>query len=241
VSKALQKILPFILLALSFSSYAQLSVGARAGYGAYGIYFEPDLNKYQVPYLLYNTGLMFVYNNENNAGVQFEINYAQKGWQEQDTSVIGSNFTRRIDYLEIPFYSHWEIGFGKVRPMLILGPYLAFKLGETTDSTNFSHLWNEKNPYNHYEQEIRPLDFGIKIIVGIKYNITKRLGIFIDARYDFQLAGGSNIFIDRPNEINASRLKELSGSFGILWNIKTQKKKIVKEGYEPTKDFMEEE
>jgi hypothetical protein len=125
--------------------------------------------------------------------------------------------------------------------MLILGPYLAFKLGETTDSTNFSHLWNENNTYNHYEQKIRPVDFGIKIIVGIKYNITKRLGVFIDARYDFQMAGGSNIFADNPNEISASRLKELSGSFGILWNIKLQKKKIVKEGYEPTKDFIEED
>jgi hypothetical protein len=55
------------------------------------------------------------------------------------------------------------------------------------------------------------------------------------------MAGGSNIFADNPNEISASRLKELSGSFGILWNIKLQKKKIVKEGYEPTKDFIEED
>ena len=171
---------------------------------------------------------------------KIETNYAQKGWQEQDSTIENSYFKRNIDYLEVPFFSHWEIGYGKVRPIIFAGPYLAWKLSESTESENFSHIWHEDHPYKHYEQEIRDLDFGIKLGLGLRYNITNRFGIYIDARYDVQIAGGRDIFVDRPNGIQASRLKEISGTFGILWHIIPQKKKEVTKGYTPKQNLYEE-
>jgi len=253
--KTMQRIIIFICLILStFVLKAQFSVGLRQGYGSHGIYFVPDLEKYQVPYYLSNTGLVIIYNNVNNAGLQVEFNYARKGWMETDTTqktreyymqkgdTLTSNpyFKQNINYLEIPILSHWEMGYGKVRPVIFAGPYLAFKLSESKDSANFSHLWNENNKYNQYEQEIRDFGYGIKLGIGLRYNITNRLGIYIDGRYDLQIAGSRDIFVDRPNNIAASRLTELGATFGIIWHIIPQPKKEVKEGYQPKEDLFTE-
>lgn len=228
----------FVLITLS--TQAQLSVGIRQGYGTFGIHLEPSsIEKYQVPYLLPNTGIVVIFNNINNAGIQMEINYAKKGWQEKDTISTNSYFKRTINYLEIPFYSRWEIGYRKVKPIIFAGPYLAFKLNEKTDSLNFSHIWNEYHPYNHYNQEIKNIDFGIKLGLGIKYSITNKLSIYIDARYDFEFAGGQDIFIDHPNDIQASRLKELSGTFGIVWNLIPQEEREKKDIYIPKENLYD--
>lgn len=217
---------------------AQFSAGVRQGYGSHGISLWPStMDKYQVPFLLPNTGLVIIYNSISNSGLQLEINHAIKGWHEEDTTIAGSNFKKKLTYIEVPLYSHWEIGRGKLRGIIIAGPYLAWKLSESTDSVNFSHIWNDSHPYNHYEQETKNLDFGIKFGLGLKYNITSRLGIFIDARYDVDVAGGSDIFIDRPNDIQTSRLQEISGSFGVLWNIIMQEKPSHKDIYHPKEDL----
>ncbi|MDA3891700.1 MAG: porin family protein [Salinivirgaceae bacterium] len=241
---------------------AQFSVGARGGFGAHGAYFEhPSLNNYQEPYYKANGGLVIIYNNDQNVGIQTEINYTQKGWQEIDTSFTlisynpelqridttkpDSYFHRNINYLEVPFFSHWEIGYGKIKPIIFAGPYLAWKLSESRDSSNFSHIWHPNHKYKHYEQKIRDLDFGIKFGLGLRYDITEWLGIYIDVRIDLQVAGGRDIFIDHPvgvypYRIQASRLKETSGTFGILWHIIPQKKKEIKEGYTPKEHLYDE-
>lgn len=238
----MQKVILFLLLAiLTLSVKAQFSVGVRQGFGAQGIYLEPAYTeKYQVPFYKSNTGLVMIINNTNNTGLQMELNYAQKGWHEEDSTVTGSSFTKTINYIEVPFFSHFEIGYGKVRPIIFAGPYLAFKLNESTDSANFSHIWYENSGYAQYDQEIKNIDFGIKLGLGLRYNITPRFGIYIDARYDLQIAGGRDIFIDRPDEIQASRLKEISGTFGILWHIIPQKEKEVIKGYTPKENLFED-
>lgn len=221
---------------------AQFSVGVRQGYGAYGAYLETSgsiLNKYQIPHMLSNTGLVIIYNGINNSGLQMEINYAPKGWQEEDTSVVGSYYKKTINYIEVPIYSRWEVDLGKIRPIIFGGPYLAWKLSESTDSANFSHLWNDANPYQQYDQDIKDVGFGIKFGLGIKYNISSRFAIYIDGRYDFQVFGSRDIFIDRPNGIQASRLTEISGTFGIVWNIIPQRKHEEKNIYRPKEDLYD--
>lgn len=227
-----------ILLFIGLGLKAQFSVGVRQGYGYHGLRLAPNsIEKYQEPFLRLNTGLVIIYNSINNAGLQMEINYAEKGWQEIDTTVAGAYFKRNVYYLEVPIFSHFEIDLGKIRPIIFVGPYLAWKLGESTDSENFTHIWNESHPYNHYEQEIRNLDFGIKLGLGVRYNITQRFAIYIDGRYDFEMGGGRDIFIDHPNNIEISRLKEMSGTFGILWHIVPQETTQNKYIYTPKEDL----
>jgi hypothetical protein len=214
---------------------AQLSIGVRQGYGNHGIHLEPPgLEQLQADFWLPNTAFVIAFNNKLNNGLQMEFSLAQKGWREVDT-IPDAYFSRKITYLEIPFFSHFEIGQGAVRPVILAGPYLAFKLSESTENHNYNH----PNEFDHYTQEVRTLDFGIKVALGLRYNINKRLAIFGEARYDLQMAGGRDIFIDRPNGIQASRLSEVGGTFGILWHIIPQAKKEEKKGYVPKEDLFE--
>jgi hypothetical protein len=220
-------------------SFGQLSVGLRGGYSAHSIYLEPDVpSKWKQNYMLPNYGLVLIYNNENNTGLQFEINYAQKGWMEKVKEIEGSSYKRTINYIEVPVFSHFELGKKALRIVIIAGPYAAYKLSDKIDTTNFSQII-ENYSYKHYFQKIRDLDFGIKVGGGFRYNITKQIGVFTEFRYDFQIAGGQNIFKDRPNNIQSSRLKEMGGTFGIVWNIIPQKKNIEKAGYIPKEDMIQ--
>lgn len=227
-----------VFMLLVMASKAQFSLGVRENISTHGTYFEPpSLQVFQTSYIKSSTGLVLSYVNMNNAGIQAEINYAQKGWREVDDSVPGSLFTRDINYLEIPILSHFEIGSGKVRSVISAGPYIAFKLSETSDSTNFSRLFKANQIYNHYEQEIRSVNMGIKVGLGLRYNITDRLGIYVEGIYNIDVAGGADIFKDYPNDIQASRLKEIGGTIGLLWHVIPQQRQKAVDGYTPKEDL----
>jgi len=238
VSQMVKSVGTLLFLLSVITLNAQFSIGVRAGYGAHGIHLEPPaLEKYQTSFLLSNGGLVLAFNNKMNAGLQMEAIYAQKGWKDVDDSIPESYFSRTINYLEIPIFGHWEIGHGAVRPVILVGPYLAFKLSEALDSNNFNH----PNEYDPFHQAVRNVSWGIKTGLGLRYNINKRMAVFAEARYDIQVAGGRDIFIDRPNGIQASRLKEITGTFGILWHMIPQEKNEEKEGYVPKENLYEEE
>lgn len=44
-------------------------------------------------------------------GVQMEINYSQRGWDEKIEDDSGNSYSRTMNYLEIPFMAH--LAFGK--------------------------------------------------------------------------------------------------------------------------------
>lgn len=223
------------------SAYAQFSIGLRGGYGLHGVYFEPQsLNGKQVAYQLPNAGLVIIYNNMNNAGLQIELNYAQKGWKEEEKLIEGSEFKRTISYFELPVLTHWQFGKKSLRAMLIIGPYVAYKLNESTESVNFGPIFTGHR-YDHYHQKIRDLDFGLKAGVGLRYNFAKRFAVYAEFRYGLHVAGGQNIFKNQPNKIQASRYKEIGGGFGIIWHIFEQEKPSVKEGYIPKENIIEKD
>ncbi len=239
MSKAKSVIL--ILIAFPLVLSAQLSIGVRGGYGSHGVRFEPKtLNQYQVAYMRPDAGLVLIYNNFKNAGFQIEFNYAQKGWKERvlenSDSIL---FTRSINYFEVPFLTHAEFGKKSLRVLLIAGPYGAYKLGEKTESKNFDDVF-AINVYDHYHQTIRDIDFGLRVGTGLRYNINSRLSVYGEFRYNFDIAGGQNIFKGEPNKIQSSRLKEIGAGFGIVWNIKKQEVKVVKDGYVPKEHIYEE-
>jgi len=214
------------------SAMAQLSVGVRAGYGSYGVYFEPpSLGGNQVHLYEPNFGFVAIFNNQNNFGVQFEVNYAVKGWREEDEDIPESEYKKEITYLEVPFMTHFEIGKKNLRIFGIAGPYIAFKQSEKVSSNNYDNiiLYAKNNPY---VQTVRDVDFGNKVGGGIRYNVG-RISVFVDVRYDMQIAGGQNIFKKQPEKIQASRLKEISGSVGVVFNIRNQKVVEEKEYYVP--------
>ena len=202
------------------TSWGQLSFGVRAGFGSYGANFEPpSLTRNQVPLYEPSFGFVGIFNDKSNAGVQIEVNYAVKGWRERDKEDHNMNYKRELTYLEIPVMTHFEIGRSWFRVYGLLGPYIAFKQ-------------SEKETINNYEKA-RDIDFGNKAALGFRINIGTRFSIFTDVRYDLEVAGGQNIFKKQPNGIQASRLIELGGSIGFVFNLKQQQTTEEKEYYVP--------
>lgn len=236
----MKNLLLFILLTLSTSALGQFSAGLRGGYGAFGVEFEPPaLNTNQERLYEPNFGLVFIYIDKSNAGIQLEVNYATKGWYEKDkTAANTTDFKREVSYLEIPIMSHVELGRGWFRIIGVLGPYIAFKQSETTTHNNYQSIING-NSYKKYTQPIRKLDFGNKIGIGFRVNAGTRFSAIADIRYDLQIAGGQNIFKNHPNKIQISRYSELSLSFGLLYNIFIQKEEKPKEYYVPKEGINE--
>lgn len=221
------------------TSFGQLSVGVKAGYGAFGINFEPQsLNINQEHLYEPNFGFVAIYNDKNNAGIQLEVNYAVKGWRETDDETKDSEYKREITYLEIPMMTHAEFGRRWFRIYALLGPYIAFKQNEKTTIKNYEEIISY-NRYDMYHQKIRKLDFGNKIGAGFRVNVGEKLSILADIRYDMQIAGGQNIFKKQPNKIQASRLSELGGCIGIVFNVIPQKTVEVKEYYIPKEGINE--
>ena len=219
---------------------AQLSVGLRAGYGAFGAHFEPPaLTGNQEPLYEPSFGIVGIFNDKSNAGIQVEVNYAVKGWRDQDKDIDTIEYKREITYIEIPLMTHFELGRSWFRIYGVVGPYIAFKQNETVTSRNFD-TYIAGNPYDLYDQKVRKIDFGNKAGLGFRINIGQRFSIFADARYELQIAGGQNIFKKQPNGIQASRLSEIGGSVGVVFNILPQRTDVVKEYYVP-KEGIEEE
>ncbi len=229
-----------IAILTTIQVFGQLSVGVRAGYGAYGVYFEPpSLNGNQVNLYEPNFGLVAIFNDKCNAGAQLEINYAVKGWREKEKDCDTIRYKHEISYLEIPLMTHFEIGRGKFRVYGCFGPYFAVKQNEKTTNLNYNFII-EHDLYDMYNQKIRKLDFGNKVGLGFRINMNSRFSVLTDMRYDLQLAGGQNIFKKQPNGIQASRISELSCSVGLIFNIRPQRTEEEKEYYIP-KEGMDED
>lgn len=235
----------FILLFISLSTItiivnAQFSAGLRQGNGTHGAYFEPpSLNLFQTPYYLPSSGLVIVYNNVKNAGLQLEINLANKGWKESSDTIPGAYFKRTIKYIEVPVLAHFEFGQKKLRPFLNIGPYIAWHLSDKSESVNWDNITEIYAAYNHYNLPIKKTNLGLMATVGLRLNFTKRIAAFAEVRYDIEIGGNSDIFANRPNKIQASRMTELSGAAGIMWHIFEQSKITTKDGYVPKQDLYQ--
>ena len=236
----MRRILFSILMVFTVATAsAQLSLGLRAGYGVFGAHFEPpSLTGDQVPLYEPNFGIVAIFNDKNNAGIQMEVNYAVKGWREQDKDSSHIEYRRELTYLEVPLMTHFELGRGWFRLYGLIGPYVAFKRGESVASKNYDRRI-AYNPYDMYNQKVRNIDFGNKAGLGFRVNIGQRFSVFADARYDLQIAGSQNIFKKQPNGIQASRLTELGGSVGLVFNILPQRTEVAKEYYVPKEGMNE--
>jgi hypothetical protein len=78
---------------------------------------------------------------EKNLGLQMEFNFKQQGWNEnfensemvENRDNLNYRYIRRMNYAEIPFFTHIYFGGDKTRFYFNLGPQIGFLLGESTD------------------------------------------------------------------------------------------------------------
>lgn len=106
---------------------------------------------------------------QKHLGLLVELNYSQQGWEE-DYSMMEveqlPEYKRMLNYIELPFFSHFYAGNGKLRYFLNVGP-------------KFGYLFSKSETMN---AESIPSNF-----------YTAQHGLPIKYAFDWGLAGGPGI------------------------------------------------
>jgi hypothetical protein len=121
-------------------------------------------------------------------GIQVELNYSQRGWNEKIEDGSENTYSRTMNYLEVPLLAH--LAFGKdaidsgVQFFLNLGPQFAFFLSE---KENMSDNWDPSYRPNGVVQQYGKMvenKFDYGIVGGGGLELSTKVGHFLlEGRY----------------------------------------------------------
>lgn len=175
-------------------------VGVQGGATGSMVWFLPSVNQ---TYLLgYHGGISFRHISEKHLGLHVELNLTQRGFKE-----LNGQFSRRFDYVELPFLSH--IYFGRtVQFFFQVGPKLGYLLN---DQVVINHTGDTTAP-----QRTLPVtnkfDYGFSAGLGMSIPIAKQL-VQLYTRANFS---ANNLF---PATINDpfSQSNSINLSLSLSW------------------------
>lgn len=210
-----------ILLLLCLSSYTlvaqprlrhpEMYLGVHAGAMASTMMFSPTIQGAELPNILIspNGGLVFRYAGHKVCAIQAEINYIRRGWREYLSNV---DYTRQLDYIEVPLLMHLYFGGEHVRGFLNLGPQVGYCFRDIAIGTQ-----NPQYTYQYVEIQ-KPFDWGLAGGLGMYFR-SEKVGLFqLEARCNYSLGSafnnGKTDYFEFANSMNASI------NFAYMWQIK---------------------
>ena len=166
------------------------SVGINGGINLNSVSFSPRVRQNNLMGI--NGGVTARYISEKYfsmiCGAQIELNFSQHGWDEFYEDYPELQYTRKMNYLEIPFLAH--LAFGKDRGLQFFvhaGPQIGFFLG---DSYTISGDW-DNYPGLTVEQHDKAVDnrfdYGITGGAGVELR-TKAGNFLVEGRYYYALS-----------------------------------------------------
>ena len=187
--------LPLLILFIGTGVRAQntfrpeWAIGVSGGIGFSSASFSPKVTQNQLTG--YNGGITGRWITEKNLGLQLEVNLKQQGWTEmiEETAVPVTNpfYTRRMTYMDIPFFTHIYFGTDKVRFFVNLGPQIGFFLHESTsENLNGTYVPNKPNAQHTLPVE-KKFEWGLGGGPGME--IRSSVGFFLlEGRYYYGLS-----------------------------------------------------
>lgn len=111
-----------------------------------------------------------------------EANYAPRGFVAVDAEP-GAEIEASLDYLEIPLLFGARLGSGVLVPSLYAGPWVAFEVScsLTARAGTLEQDVDCDDPDGLTER--RTTDWGVAVGAGLEYEVTERVGLFVDARW----------------------------------------------------------
>lgn len=136
----IKKIIAILCISLAFASDSraqakfkqELSVGASFGVNFSSVSFSPRVKQSML--MGFNGGAVLRWNTEANMGLQTEINFTQQGWKEKYDEHPEYEYSRTLNYVEIPFLTHIYFGSKRVKVFVNLGPKIGYEISESTKS-----------------------------------------------------------------------------------------------------------
>ena len=176
----------------------EIYFGVSGGATASKVSFSPSVSQ---NYLIGATGgAMFRYIAEKYFGLQAEINFSQIGWKEKVVKETNYIFSRRLNYIDIPFLTHIYFG-DKTSIFVNLGPEIGFLIGQQGTAPAKSDAEQQiRNPQNNF-------DYGFALGAGFSAPFHKN-AIQLEIRGYYGMgdiySNQKKDYFDRSNNIKAS-------------------------------------
>ncbi len=183
----------------------EFAVGASFGMNFSSVNFSPRvMTKMSQGF---NSGLVARWNTQKNLGLQAELNFSQQGWDELFEENPTYKYTRTINYLEVPFFTHIHFGNDKFKFYVNLGPKIGFAINEKTDLNPNESNQNPGANNQHNMPIEQKFDWGLCGGPGIE--LRTGIGYFLlEGRYYYALG---NIYHSRKSDyFNQSASQVLS-------------------------------
>lgn len=172
-----------------------IAVGGSIGATAANVSFSPKVK--QQFYFGDTFGATARYTSEKYfflvCAAQLEANLAQRGWKELIEDGSGNEYSRRLTYLEIPFFAHLGIGREArgLQCYLNLGPQVGILLSDSEVMGGMEPWDVSRRPNNVIEQYGKSIDhrFEYGITGGLGLEFKTGIGNFsVEGRYYFGLS-----------------------------------------------------
>ncbi len=178
-------LIPATLVAQNKNSFQpEWAYGINGGVTISNISFNPTVP--QSSYMQYAGGATGRYISENHWGLQLELNYSQRGWKEYHPDNPATQYSRQLNYLELPMFTHLYFNMGRrFRLFFVAGPQVGFLLSENAVASGLPE-GDSRPPY--YDMKIQnKFDWGICGGGGVE--LRTGVGSFLlDGRYYFGLS-----------------------------------------------------
>lgn len=166
------------------------AIGVNGGVNISSVTFSPTVRQQNL--MGVNGGITARYICEKYfkmiCGAQLEVNFSQRGWDEYYEDFPELQYTRKMNYVEIPFLAH--LAFGKDRGVQFFihaGPQIGFFIG---DSYTVNGNWSDYSGIT-VEQHTKPVenkfDYGITGGAGLELR-TKAGNFLLEGRYYYALS-----------------------------------------------------
>lgn len=201
---------------------SRVSLGLKGGVDFSQVSFNPSTK--QTMKLGGVAGFTFRYIEENHFGIIAELNWEQRGWQENFEGAPYS-YSRTINYIQIPVLAHIYFG-SRGHFFFNAGPEIGFVIGSSEsanfDVNNIENLpgWPVKKV--NVEQMRLPvsqtIDFGISAGLGGEFFVTPIHSMYVEARFYYGL--GNVLKSGRTEPIRGSNSMSLMATVGYWFRIK---------------------
>lgn len=162
-------------------------------------------------------GLTSRYISENHFGFQIDLNYFEAGWKE-DLNGLGKasdySYSRKLDFVEVPFLMHAYTGSNSSRVFLNVGPKFSYLLSESEEIRDLT----AKNALRDHGKTVEnPFQYGIIAGADLEFHL-KRSVLGLEGRYCYGL---SNLFDDKidSNNFSSSSLQTISLNLYYLFEL----------------------
>jgi hypothetical protein len=214
-------ILLFLILSLTspIKSQEGISIGIKAGTGFSQYLFQiVGANVEQDFAQVYQGGFVFNQMNKKNLGIQLELLYNQKAWQEN----IGASYKKKfvIDYIEIPIHSIYKIGKKKSGIVISAGLHVSFALQADSSITGVE-IPPDTTLIEYPPLQYSNWDYGLDGAVGYQFSIGRSL-VLIQLMYS---QGFRNMFERQYDSIYRSLNQSLY--LNLIYKIHLGKKTAI--------------